>query len=1215
MQKLSVKQAKVYNLEEEKFKQNLSALSSNLISKKIIYFPDESGKIEGFEVIESSVFSEELARKYPQIKSYRGTGVNDASKRIRFSISQKGMQSMLIDADDSVATFMQKTQDGDYIMYSRKSYDVIDKDFICETKDALLSSIGSPIPSLVDSQILRKYRVAISATGEYTQYHGGTKADALAAINATLTRINMVFETDLAVTLELVANTDLVIYTDAATDPYSGNLNAEVQSTFNSVIGAANYDIGHLLNKDTNGGDAGFVGAVCVDAKKGSAYSSGVTPEGDLFDIDFVAHEMGHQLGANHTWSFESEGTQVQAEPGSGSTIMGYAGIVGVNNVASSGQDYFHYNSIKQIISYLETTNCATEIPIANNPPVIVATPDYVIPKGTAFVLNGNATDDASDVLTYTWEQIDDGVVTNTSFGPDNPSGANFRSQKPTTIPDRYFPKLSSIIQGNLTQTNPTVNSAWETVSNVEREMNFALTVRDNVSGGGQVTSDEVKVNVMNNSGPFVVLSQDTNFTYVGGSIQEVSWDVANTHNAPINAQKVDILLSIDGGLSFPFVVANDIPNDGSHSVLIPGEVTSQARFMVKAADNIFLAVNTSNFTIGTSEVILNFSSLDFDICQPSDLVVPFIYETDLVFSETSTFSISGLPAGLTAAFSQPTAAANNTSISITFSNTGAVSGGVYPITVTSTSLSVTKSITINLAIYNTSFGTVNLTSPADGVTNGELSQLFEWNEEPSSTSYDIEIATDISFTTILESATVLFNSYRSVGLIQETVYYWRVKPKNSCGEGVFGSVFSFTTKVVGCKSVDGIGFPISISSSGTPTIFSTIAFDEDLPIADVKVVLNVTHTYLADLTIKLTSPQGTTVVLVSNSCGDTRNINATFDASAPSFVCDDNPAISGVVRPLGALASFDGESSLGNWILEINDNAGGDGGSLNNFALELCVEGEFRPDDDNDGVFDDGDDLCLGTPDGQEVNVNGCPVYRFESANFSVALDSESCRDNDDGAIRIMASTAMNYTVTVAGSGVAITSNFTDAYTLDGLMAGDYTVCISGTDGVITYEEYCLNAVITQPDELQVDSSLSADGKSVTLNLNGAAMYIIALNGAVTQTESNAITLDFENGSNTLKVNTNLVCQGTFEQTFIVADKPFLYPNPAETNANIFTGIENVNCVVRIYAMNGKLVKEISYINTMLQLQLDVNDLPVGIYIIKLVGDNLKETFKLVKI
>ncbi|ADV49200.1 Proprotein convertase P [Cellulophaga algicola DSM 14237] len=1214
LKKLSILKAKTFRLNDADFKANLE----NKISSKgshVLYFPDENGVLIPFNVQESSVMAPELAKKYPDIKSYRGVGSSDTSKNIRFSVSPKGVQSMMVDKKSSEATFMQKTDGDDYILYTRKSDDVVDANFICETKELSLSSKNISTARLVDDQVLRKYRVAISATGEYTAYHGGTKADALAAINATLTRINMVFETDLGVTLELIATTDLVIYTSATTDPYNGNLNTQTQSTLTSVIGAANYDIGHLLNEDSNGGDAGFIGSVCKDAQKGSAYSSGTTPEGDMFDLDFVAHEMGHQLGANHTWSFESEGTQVQAEPGSGTTIMGYAGISGVNNVASNGQDYFHYYSIKQISENLATTSCATEIPIVNVPPVLVALPDYTIPKGTPFVLTGNASDsDASDVLTYAWEQVDDGVVTSATFGPTNPSGALFRSQKPSTDSSRYFPKLSSVISGNLTQTNPVVNSAWETLPTIERDLNFALTVRDNASGGGQVVSDLMKVNVVENAGPFQVLSQNASLSYEAGSSQEVLWDVAQTTNSSVNAQYVDIFLSTDGGVTFSTTLADDVANDGAYTVLLPNVVTAQARIMVKASDNVFFAVNNTNFSITSSTIVLSFPALDYFICQPLDLMIPFVYEANTGFTETATFSVSGLPTGLAASFSPTTATTDGTLVDLTFTNSGAVAAGEYQIDVIATTASVTKQVTLTISIEDTSFTPVVLTLPTDGQVGAGINQVFEWLEEPSSSSYAIEIATDNAFASVVESASVLTTTYTSLGLAPNTTYYWRIKPKNNCGEGVFGSAFSFTTTNIDCKVISAKSLPITISSSGSPTIFSTISFIEDLPLSDVNVILDITHTYLADLTVKLTSPEGTTVILMANSCGENRNVNATFDQSAGSFVCGTNPAINGLVKPLGSLNSFNGESSKGDWILEISDGAGGDGGSLNGFSLELCVEGELRPDADNDGVFDDGDDMCLGTPEGQEVDTQGCPLYYFDASNFEVSLRSESCRANNDGAISISASTSLAYSVSISGNGINEVANFTTTYRLDSLQSGSYQVCISGTDGSITYEQYCFDAVITQPDELDVSAVVSSDGSTVDLGLNGADEYVVSLNGVELIVTDSTYKLSLENGINTLKVITNLPCQGSFEMEYILLDKPFIYPNPAREEVRIFTGVETNNNVIQIFALNGRLVKTVTIDRGTTELIILVTDIPSGVYVLKLQSDRLKETFKLIK-
>ncbi|PCJ98892.1 MAG: proprotein convertase P [Flavobacteriaceae bacterium] len=1225
IQNLDVNKTKLFILRPAVLKKELTSLSINKKVSKVVYFPDLEGSYIAFKVEEKTILSPKLALKYPEIKSYIGYGVDDKNKRIRFSVSHKGIQSMIVNKGKNSAIFMQKANADDekYVVYTRDANLSLKNDFVCNTKSEIQNNNGQVSFSLVDDQILKKYRIAVSATGEYTQYHGGTKADALAGINATLTRVNEVFETDLGVTLELVPNNDLVIYTNATTDPYNGNLNSEIQNTLASIIGEENYDVGHLFHEDDNNGNAGFVGSVCVDNKKGSGFSSALTPEGDQFDFDFVSHEMGHQFGANHTWSFESEGTLVQVEPASGTTIMGYAGIVNGNNVALNGDDYFHYYSILQITEYLETTSCAEEIAITNNPPVIIPIGDYTIPKSTAFVLKGNASDsDLGNIITYSWEQIDDGVVTATTFGPTNPSGANFRSLKPTIAPERYFPKLSSVIEGNLTQTNPETGSAWETLSDVEREMNFALTVRDNVVGGGQVVSDLMKINVVNAAGPFVVTSQTLNESYVSGTTEDVIWDVANTDSAPVNAQLVDIFLSIDGGNSFPIQVANGVPNDGVQPILLPGLSTTTARLMVKASNSIFYAVNTSDFTITASEVVLSFSSLEQEVCQPSNLIVPFDYQTFLGFNEEVTFSIPDAPVGLGVVFSPPTATVD-TPVTITFSNTAGVTTGSYPITITATSTSVTKEVVLQLNIDNTTFSVVNLVSPIDGMIDASQLQVLTWDQEPNATSYDVEIATDNLFTDIVATTNVIFNAYNATDLISETQYFWRVKPKNNCGEGIFGAPFSFTTIQISCTSIATKTVPVEISTVGTPTITATITLLEDLPISDLNVNLDIEHSFLADLVVSLTSPSGTTVVLTSSSCGDRININAIFDDEASPFVCGNNlvidgviqPSISGSVSPLGSLSSFNGESTFGEWVLEIRDSAPSDGGFLNSFSLDICVEGSFRPDADEDGVYDDGDDLCLGTPKGAEVNVDGCAIYRFPTNNFSIAINSESCINSNDGSVLIVSmDQTIDYTVTVSGNGVNIMDSFMDIYTVSNLDAGTYSICITGTDGVITYEPHCFEVIVVQPDVLGVASLVSVDGKQALLTLSGSLLYNIELNGLLIQTEEKEIQLDLKSGANHVRVYTNLPCQGSFEEDYVVFDEPMVYPNPFVDRLKVLVGPTSEIIEINIYAINGQKISTRKYVADNGEIDVEFIGLPSGMYFMNVNSEAVMKVFKVIK-
>jgi len=648
-------------------------------SNTIVSFPDEYGEIENFRIIETPVLSQELSLRYPNIKTYLGFSIDNPGTRIRFSVTPLGVNAM-ITYTYRKANFLSpasKNSNNEYIVYNREAKLNATKSFECLTEQISIPKQKIGLFSRpANDQILRTFRIAISTTGEYTNFwddgnagNGDAQEDALAQVVSTLNRSNEVFEVDMAVTFTLVTGTE-IIFPDAAIDPYTSSLNSELQSTLTSVVTEANYDIGHLFTFGISDGNAGCIGCVCVDGQKGSAFSSHSFTDNDggpymtdFFDIDYVPHELGHQMGANHTWSFTSEGTGVNTEPGSGTTIMGFAGITGANDVQDHSDPYFHFHNIDQILDNLDARTCWTSTAITNNPPVVNAGNDYTIPQGTAFILKGASTDiDGGDTHTYTWEQIDNGVTTNTNFGPTKLTGATWRSRPPNTSPNRYMPILSRVISGQLTETNPLEsvdNSTWETVSTIARDLNFALTVRDRSESNGvgqmpQSSFDTMTVTVDDSSGPFMVTSQTTNETWGIGSTQTITWDVANTNLAPVNTSNVNILLSIDGGLTFPFTLASDVPNDGSHDVMAPiGIGTVQARIIVEGAGNIFYAVNNSNFTILLSILpVNNFSLLiNSETCRNSDngnltitAVEPLNYIVQIIgngLDETNTFTSS----------------------------------------------------------------------------------------------------------------------------------------------------------------------------------------------------------------------------------------------------------------------------------------------------------------------------------------------------------------------------------------------------------------------------------------------------------------------------------------------------------------------------------------------------------------------------------------------
>lgn len=616
-----------YTLDIAEFEQSLLSLDSKNSSSNgvSIVIPNSDGVMEQFLVVESSNFVPELQSEYPDIRSYSGTGITDTKASIHFSVSPNGVQTMVL-RSDSASEFIDPLPDNRSI-YAVSSSKMRNKGILpltCKTADVDLNKgLNKKISRLKSNNgVFRTLRLALSCTGEYAQYFGGTTAYALAGMNATMTRVNGIFNRDLAIKLLLIANESSIIYTNAATDPYSdfqiedpddeitdgeeGAWSLELQSTLTAIIGNANYDIGHLFANSGEGGAAGCIGCVCVNPSTGNAYGKGSAytspsngiPEGDSFDIDFVTHEMGHQLGAHHTFSFDVEGTGVSVEPGSGSTIMGYAGI-GDYSIQKNSDSYFSYASIKQIQDNLAYKTCPVSTILSNQTPIVSAGLDYTIPKGTPFMLTGTASDPNDNTMTYCWEQNDTAAGYESedySYAyPTKVYGPNFRSFLPSNVTNRYFPAFEKVLIGQL-------NTSWESVSTIGRKLNFVFTARDNApSGSGQTNSDMMAVTVDGNKGPFVVTSQNTASTaWILGSSQTITWSV-NSSNLLSGSSYVNIKLSTDGGLTFPIFLAANTLNDGSEVITAPTTPAKNCRILIEPTANVFYAVNSAPFTLGYS--------------------------------------------------------------------------------------------------------------------------------------------------------------------------------------------------------------------------------------------------------------------------------------------------------------------------------------------------------------------------------------------------------------------------------------------------------------------------------------------------------------------------------------------------------------------------------------------------------------------------------------
>jgi chitodextrinase len=811
--KSQLSNAKIFELDVIELKKSLlnspkrSALTSK--SNTIISFPNADGKLERYRIFESSNMDPALAAKYPEIKSYVGNGIDNSTSSIYFSTSPLGIQTMAINADKSAVFIEPYTKDlSAYVVYKKSdkvaSLSKFECTIIANAKKDLKNNSLLNRPNADDGN-LRTFRLAQSVTGEYTTYFGGTKALALAAINNTMTRVNGVFEKDFGVHMNLIANNDLLIYTTASTDPYSAsaskaNWNQELQTNLTNVIGSANYDIGHLFGGDGGGGNAGCIGCVCknpttaVPLGKGSGYTSpgdGI-PQGDNFDIDYVAHEMGHQFGGNHTFTQSNEGTGAQMEPGSGSTIMGYAGITALD-VQPHSDPFFHAISIQQVTNYVKTTTCQTTTLTGNAVPTASAGLDYTIPKSTPFMLTGAGTDANGDIITYQWEEMDNGT---TSAAPSatKTTGPNFRSYNPSTSTVRYFPKMSSVLTGATTTAGTELTV--EALSSVARTLNFRLTVRDNHAGGPANNSDDAIITVNATAGPFTVSAPNTAVSYVGGSSQTITWNVAGTTANGVNTANVDILLSTDGGTTFPVTLLAATPNDGTQAVTIPNTAGTLNRIMVKGTNHIFFDVSNTNFTItaGSTDTVAPSA--------PTTLAASGTTQTTTNLSwtaSTDNVAVTGYDV-----YQGTTLKATVTGT--TYSATGLTASTAYDFSVKAKDAAGNISAASNVANVTTLAPVADTTAPtapttlaASGTTT--TSTNLSWTASTDNvgvTGYDVYQGATLK-------ATVTTTTYSVTGLTAATAYTFSVKAKDAAGNISASSnvvnVTTTSTALVYCTS------------------------------------------------------------------------------------------------------------------------------------------------------------------------------------------------------------------------------------------------------------------------------------------------------------------------------------------------------------------------------------------------------------------------------
>jgi len=908
------------------------------------------GTTERFQVVQYDMMEPGLAAKYPEIRTFYGVSLVNPMKRIRIDYTIEGFRAVITapGEDKIFIDHYQRNDKNTRISYYKQSYSGehwgcnVESDHDHEILDEQNHNLR-----VGDCQ-LRSYRLAQATTGEYSNFHGATSSAqsnlVLSAVVTVINRVNEVYEPEVAVRMILIANTDLVFYYDSVTDGYtndgsSSDLTAN-QTNCTNVIGSANYDIGHVFGTG-DGGIAGL-GVVCSSSNKARGYTGRPNPVGDAFTIDYVTHEMGHQFNANHT-QFNScnRNNTTAMEPGSASSIMGYAGIC-APDVQNNSDAYFHAISMQEIKTYLSGTgnSCALIVSsFSNSAPVVTSQPNYTIPASTPFVLTLAATDPNGNPMTYAWDQMDYYSVSQTMPpASTNTSGPAFRSVFATTSPSRYFPPLTNVIN-NTTDT-------WQVLPSVARTMSFRGVARDYTGVAG--CNSEINLTVTTvASGAFTVTSQNTAATWYEGQNQTITWNVGGTTASPISCSQVSILLSYDGGYTYPVTLSASTANDGSESIVVPEGLSSTARIMVKAIGNVFFGINNANITIlsGVPTFFMTVDPTSVGICSGGSGNVNINIERILGFANPINLSVTSIPAGINYSFSNnPVNQGQNSVLSLT--HAGAAEGS-YTVSIKAISGSIVRIADVSLEVLGSTTQTT-LVYPADQQTGISIFPLLEWAPVAAATGYELVVSRDEDFNTLILETTPETSTFQIVDALEgASEFFWKVRPVNVCSIGSWSEINSFETQA--CFVYKSLDVPKTISASGTQDVSSYHTVLDRGVITDLDVLnLEGLHTYVSDLRFTLYSPNATNVRIWNTPCGNYDNFDINFDQSAPAGSWPCPPTDGGTYRPSNTLNTFNTRQIKGQWRMRVQDLANQDGGSLQKWEIKTCVTNFCRLTVDN---------------------------------------------------------------------------------------------------------------------------------------------------------------------------------------------------------------------------------------------------------------------------
>ncbi len=964
--------------------------SDNRSSKALIDVMLADGSIDQFRIVEYIMMEEGLAKKFPDFKTFHGRSISAPERSIRIDYTTAGFRAVISDENGKSYIDPFQTGDTEHRIIYRKSDISSSSDWSCGTE----SKVDEAIPHFgtrAGDCMLRTYRLACAATGEYTAFHGGTVATGQAAIVTSVNRVNEIYEQDLSTRFILIANNDQLVFTNGNTDPFTNDdgfvMLGQNQNTIDNVIGTANYDIGHVYS--TGGGGVANLESLCTEGSKARGVTGLQSPINDPFWIDYVCHEIGHQFGGNHTQNNNcNRNNSTAMETGSGSTIMGYAGIC-APDVQQNSDAYFHAISIQEMTAHITGAgNCGVNTDFGNMPPVLQGVSDHTVPASTFLALEASATDADGDLIRYCWEQLDNQVATMPPLST-NTGGPAFRSLSPTTNPIRYLPSIDDIISNSTDQ--------WEVLPSVSRTMNFRVTVRDQIEALGCTDEDDMVISVDGNSGPFLVTNNSIPAAVLEGDIVNLQWDVAGTDQAPVNATNVDIFLSVDGGLTYPTVVLLNTPNDGSENISIPVGTTTTARIMVKGSGNIFFDINDSDFEIqlGSPTFSLSADPNQASECNNEDFSFDVITTSIQGFSDGITLSANGIPNGSSISFS-PNPVTPGSTATATLSNLAGISG-TFNISIDGSAGVEMKSTSIELNLVDDPV-VPSLTAPANGASNVVFPVTFDWNDLPAADSYNLQVSTSPNAGNIISDITVNVATETLDIFDPNTTYYWRVRSANLCGNSSFSPEFSFTTAnlVEVCETFMSTDVPLDVPDLNE--VYSSLLIENLVgTITDIDVVdVSISHNRIQDIDLALIAPTSigsTRIDLIADVCENDDNLFLTFDDEGASTIpCP--PTDGGSYQSIEPLSAVDGEDPNGNWQLAVFDDRNSRRGELISWGLRVCYDTPVACNLNVTSTAPTGDDSLMeaincASP-GDIVLINLPPSSVIDMALLSIAIDKD---------------------------------------------------------------------------------------------------------------------------------------------------------------------------------------------------------------------------------